>query len=102
MAPTVIDPAFSDYTVKVYAAIKQAHNDFGISPSYIELQHACHISAPTVRKAITALKKAGLIVAPKFQVRSIKPTDPERVVLNREPSPWAELVPEKKYFKAVK
>jgi hypothetical protein len=99
MTVTIIDPAFSDHTIEVYAAIRQAHNDFGVSPSYIEIQYACHISAPTVRKAISALKKAGLIIAPKFQVRSIKPTDPERVVLNRKPKPWDELAPEKKYFK---
>ena len=66
----------------------------------MQIQHACRISAPTVRKAIKDLKSRGLIVAPKFQVRAIKPTDLERTVSNRELSPWDAVAPEKKYFKA--
>lgn len=97
----VIDESLSDHTIEVYAAILQAHTDFGESPSYVEIQHACRISAPTVRKAIRDLKAKGLITAPKFQARSIKPTDLSRTLSNREPSPWADLVPAKKYFKGA-
>lgn len=99
--PLLIDKTLTDNTVIVYAAILQAHRDFGESPSYMQLQHACHISAPTVRKAITELKKRGLVTAPKFQVRSIKPTDPERTLSNHEPKPWEALVKPKRYFKAA-
>ena len=96
----LVDPTLTDHTVEVYAAILQAHRDFGEAPSYMNLQHACRISAPTVRKAIRDLKARGLITAPKFQVRAIKPTDLERTVSNREPSPWDAVAPPKKYFKA--
>lgn len=96
----LVDPTLTDHTIDVYAAILQAHKDFGESPSYMQIQHACRISAPTVRKAIKDLKSRGLITAPKFQVRAIKPTDLERTVSNREPSPWDAVAPEKKYFKA--
>lgn len=95
----VIDEELTDNTIAVYAALLQCHNDFGESPSYQQLQHACQISAPTVRKAITVLKRKGLITAPKFQVRAIKPTDPERTLRNRPPDPWDALRPPKKYFK---
>ena len=97
--PEIIDPELTDNTIHVYAAILQCTGDFGESPSYQQLQHACQISAPTVRKAITILKRKGLITAPKFQVRAIKPTDPERVLRNRPPDPWDELKPPKKYFR---
>ena len=97
----VIDPTLTDHTVEVYAAILQAHNEFGTAPSYMEIQHACRISAPTVRKAISALKKKGFITAPKFQVRALKPTDPERTLSNHEPKPWEALVKPKRYFKAA-
>lgn len=95
----VVDETLSDHTVEVYAAILQAHRDFGESPSYMQIQHACRISAPTVRKAITALKARGLIVAPKFQVRAIKPTDLDRTISNRPPNPWDSIAPPKRYFK---
>lgn len=99
MAETIIDEELTDNTIHVYQAILQAVTDFGESPSYQQIQHACHISAPTVRKAITILKRKGFIVAPKFQVKAIKPTDVSRTLRNRPPDPWEELQPPRKYFK---
>lgn len=96
----VVDESLTDHTIEVYAALLQAHLDFGESPSYIQIQHACRISAPTVRKAIRDLKAKGFITAPKFQVRAIKPTDLERTLSNRAPNPWDAVAPPKKYFKA--
>lgn len=98
--PNVIDPTLTDHTIEIYAAILQAHNEFGIAPSYMELQHACRVSSPTVRKAIIELKKRGYVSAPKFQVRAIKPTDPDRTLANREPKPWEGMVKPRRYFKA--
>lgn len=95
----VVDPTLTDHTVEVYAAILQANRDFGESPSYMQIQHACRISAPTVRKAIKDLKQRGFIVAPKFQVRAIKPTDLERTISNKPANPWDEIAPPKRYFK---
>lgn len=99
MTEPTIDEELTDHAVEVYAAIRQCWQDLGQSPSYQNLEHACRISAPTVRKAITVLKRKGLILAPKFQARALKPTDLDRIVLNKPPSPWDELAPPRKYFK---
>lgn len=99
MTEPTIDPSLKDHTIKVYAALLQCWRDHGQSPSYQNLEHACGISAPTVRKAVKALKEKGYVLAPKFQARSIKPTDLDRVLLNKVPNPWDSLAPPKKYFK---
>ena len=95
----VVDEDLTSYDVKVYAAVLQAWNDFGISPSYIELQQGCFCSSPTIRKAIQKLKKKGYVTAPKYQVRAIRPTDPERTISNKPLAPWASLAPPRRFFK---
>lgn len=102
MVSIVVEPTFTDYDCAIYEALRQCWNDFGQCPSYELLQHACLCSAPTVRKAVMRLKAKGLITARKYAVKSLKPTDLDRRVVNREPDPWADLAPPKKYFKAGK
>lgn len=97
-----VEQDLTDYDVNIYEALRQAWNDFGLCPSYEQLQHACLCSAPTVRKAVTKLRAKGLITARKYQVRSLKPTDLDRRLVNKPPDPWADLAPPKKYFKASK
>jgi hypothetical protein len=96
--PHVVDEDLTDLQLRVYAALQQAWNDFGLCPSQMQLQHACHCSQPVVLKAIRILKAKGYIIAPKFQVKAIRLTDPERTISNAPLKPWDELAPPKKYF----
>ena len=64
----------------------------------MELSRACRCSTTGVVDAIKVLRAKGYIHAPRFQIRSLMPTDIERTI-SREPiDPWAELAPPKKYF----
>lgn len=96
-----IDTELTDFDVKVYEALRQAINDFGMSPSNMELQHACLTSSATVYKAIRKLRRKGYIIAPKFHARAMRPTDSELELGNAPKNPWDNLVPPRKYFKAA-
>lgn len=89
--PHEIYPDLNPYYVKIYEATREAWWHFGAAPSQAELQRACLCSSTTVQAAIKELRKRGLVVAPKFGARSVKPTDLTRTI-SREPlDPWADL-----------
>lgn len=94
----IVDPSLTTLEIKIYEALQQAWNDFGVCPSRMQLQHAVLCSAPVVSNAIKKFKAKGYAIAPKYQVKSIRLTDPTRTI-SREPlSPWDELAPPRKYF----
>ena len=86
-----IYPDMSPYTVRVYEAIRERWFYFGTGPSQFELQIACRCSSTTVRHAFADLRRRGLILAPKYGVRTSKPTDMGRTISVAPLDPWAEL-----------
>lgn len=89
--PHVIDATLRPIHAKVYMAVREAWLEHGIAPSQMELQLACQCSGTTVHQAIRELRKRGYVVAPKFAVRAIKPTDFERTISVKPLDPWAPL-----------
>lgn len=89
--PHVVDKTLRDTHVAVYAAILEAWLDYGKSPSKIELRDATRYSITTIQQVVTDLRNMGYIVAPKFQARSLRPTDFQRTLSNTDPDPWATL-----------
>lgn len=100
-----VHPDMSPYHIRIYEAIRE-YLWYGIGqdpanrtdrslpgegPSKQELQLACRCSSTTVNQAFAELRRRGLIVAPKFGVRMVRPTDIERTISKAEPDPWAEL-----------
>jgi hypothetical protein len=86
-----ICPDMSPYTVRTYMAIREHWYYKGSGPSQFELQLACRCSSTTVRHAFVDLRRRGLLLAPKFGVRTAKPTDMSRTISNAPLDPWAEL-----------
>ena len=97
----VVDPSLRDPHVKIYSAILEAWTDHGRSPSHVELRDATWYSLTTINKIVSDLKKKGYITAPKFQVRSLKPTDLSRTLSAEPLPPWNDLTPPKKWFKVT-
>lgn len=97
----VIDPTLTPTTVHVYAALVECWELYGMSPSQYELQVACRCSNTSIQKSIKALRDKGFITAPKFGVRSIKPTDFDRKIYKEPPDPFEELAYDgPRYWKA--
>jgi len=96
----LVDPTLRPFHADVYAAIREAWLEHGFAPSQHELALACMCSSTTVINAIRELRKRGYIHAPKFAMRTVKPTDMERTISVEPLDPWGALVP-KKYFKAA-
>lgn len=86
-----VDPSLRDAAVTVYAAIAEAWNEYGESPTKQELRAATGYSLTTIQQAVETLRKKGYLEAPKFAVRALKLTDWELKLANREPDPWAPL-----------
>lgn len=86
-----IHPTLRPLHAEVYEAIREAWYWFGEAPSQYELQRACKCSSTSIQNAFRELRKRGLIVAPKFGTRAVKPTDINRTVSREPPDPWAEL-----------
>lgn len=97
----VTDPELKPAAIHVYAALREALDDYDISPSKAELARACNVSVTTVMQSVAALRRKGYIHAPKHQIRALRPTDPERTISREPPDPWAELAEPRKYFKGV-
>ena len=97
---TVIDPTLTPTTVHVYAALVDCWRIYGMSPSQYELQVACRCSNTSIQKSLKVLRERGFITAPKFGVRSVKPTDMERRIFRDPPDPFAELEEPRQYWKA--
>lgn len=89
--PHVVDPELRNTWVTVYAALREYWMLSGQGPSKDELMRAAKVSMTTVIQAINELRRKGYVHAPKFAVRSCKPTDMNRTISNRPLDPWAEL-----------
>jgi len=89
--PHVIDPTLRPLHAKIYEAIREHWLTSGQGPSKLELMRACGVSMTTVIQATNELRRRGFVLAPKFSVRGIKPTDMERTVSTKPLDPWAEL-----------
>ena len=89
--PHVVDPTLRPTWVTVYAALLEYWQLTGQAPSKDELMRAAKVSMTTVIQAINELRRRGYVLAPKHQIRSVRPTDLERTISNREPDPWADL-----------
>lgn len=97
--PTKLDPTIRKFHLAVYEAIRECWIDYGVSPSQVELSHACLCSTTTVIQAIRELKKRGYITAQKSRARSLKPVDIDLRLIREPPDPWGELQPVKRYWK---
>lgn len=86
-----VHPDMSPYHVRIYEAIREHWWYKGSAPSKAELSRACRCSSTTVQQAFTELRRRGLIVSPKFSVRSARPTDMSRTISVAPPDPWADL-----------
>ena len=93
-----IDESLTPLQVKIYGAIREAWVDWGMSPSQVEIRNATLCSITTVMQALKILRAKGYISQVKFQARSLRPTDPDRVIANHPVYPWEELVPAQKFF----
>lgn len=106
--PHEVHPDMSIYHCNIYNAIRE-YIWYGIGqdpanrtdrslpgegPSKQELQLACRCSSTTVNQAFAELRRRGLIVAPKHQVRAVRPTDLERTISKAPLDPWSELAEE--------
>jgi len=98
MTKHTVDPTLREPHIAVYDALREAWNEYGFSPSKIELRNATHYSITTVNKVVKDLKAKGYITAPKFQVRQMKPTDLDRTLSIAPLPPWEALTPPRKYF----
>jgi DNA-binding transcriptional MocR family regulator len=87
----VTDPTLRPTWVTVYAALREYWLLTGQGPSKDELMRAAKVSMTTVIQAVNELRRRGYVTAPKHQIRSVRPTDLERIITNRPPDPWAEL-----------
>ncbi len=94
----VVDPELRPIWVKVYAALVEYWQLSGQGPSKDELMRACKCSMTSVIQAVNELRRKGYVTAPKFGVRSVKPTDLERSISREPPDPWAELDEEPQTF----
>ena len=96
--PTVVDEDLTDMYIRVYDAIRQCWERYGMGPSQGELMKACGYSSTSIHKAYVLLRRKGYIEAQKFHVRGGKPTDMERRILNKPPDPYAQLDEEERYW----
>ena len=96
----VVDPELRPIWVQVYAALREFWLLNGQGPSKDELMRACKCSMTSVIQAVNELRRKGYVTAPKFSVRSVKPTDLDRTISREAPDPWAELEePATKFWK---
>jgi SOS-response transcriptional repressor LexA len=95
----VIDTTLRDSHVKIYEVLRQYVAMTGKSPSKQELARGASLSIVTVYQAEKALKEKGYIESTKDEIRSMRPTDLDRLILNAEPDPWEELEDPKLYWR---
>ena len=102
--PHIVDEKMSDAWCEVYEAIHQGWADFGIGPSQRELARATGYSLTTIHNAIRELRRAKHIVAPKYGMRTAKPTDLMRTISRTPPPekmPWDEAVEDPSIWERV-
>lgn len=96
--PHVVDPTLTEPWCRVYEALRQAWEEFGVAPSKLELRQATGYSSTTINNAYRELKRAGHITSSKFTARSGKPVDITRTISSSEalaPQPWDEVSTER-------
>lgn len=86
-----VDPDLTAMTVKIYNSLREYWLIAGSGPSKFEVAKSCLCSSVSVYKAEKILRAKGYIVSPKHEIRSMKPTDLDRVLSATEPDPWDTL-----------
>lgn len=97
--PITVDKTLTKLNTRVYEAIRTCWQIYGEGPSQYNLQRACGCSSTSIQNSLRILRSRGYIVSPKFAIKSAKPSDPDRVLLNDDPDPFAELEEPEKFWR---
>lgn len=93
-----VDPDLTEATAKIYNSLREHVLLANEAPSKMKLAHSCLLSTVTVYKAEKVLLAKGYITSEKNGIRTMRPTDLDRVLSPTPPDPWDELDLDKPKF----